>query len=115
MEMVKVFPENHWTRQVDIPYRMGLACDDLIFLCGQADLEGEGMVCNPDDLIAQSKSAIHHIKNLFAELSASMENLGKVLAEFGLSHSNVVKLNTYYQGSTGDDESVGECINCIGQ
>ena len=34
-----------------------------------------------------------------------MENLGKVLAEFGLSHSNIVKLNTYYQGSTGDDDS----------
>jgi hypothetical protein len=37
-----VFPAGHWSLQVDIPYSMGLACGDLIFLCGQADLEGEG-------------------------------------------------------------------------
>jgi hypothetical protein len=41
-----VFPAGHWSLQVDIPYSMGLACGDLIFLCGQADLEGDGKVCN---------------------------------------------------------------------
>ena len=79
MKMAKVFPDNHWTLQVDIPYSMGLACHDLIFLCGQADLEGEGKVGNPEDLIAQSKSAIRHINNLFAELGASLENLVKLV------------------------------------
>jgi enamine deaminase RidA (YjgF/YER057c/UK114 family) len=79
MKMVKIFPENHWTLQVDIPYSMGVACQDLIFLCGQADLEGEGQVCNPGDLIAQSKSAMNHISNLFAELGASLENLVKLV------------------------------------
>jgi hypothetical protein len=41
-----VFPAGHWSLQVDIPYSMELACGDLIFLCGQADLEGDGKVCN---------------------------------------------------------------------
>ncbi len=58
---------------------MGLAYQDLIFLCGQADLEEAGQVCNPGDLISQSKSAIEHIGNLFKELNASLENLVKLV------------------------------------
>jgi enamine deaminase RidA (YjgF/YER057c/UK114 family) len=56
-----VFPAGHWSLQVDIPYSMGLACGDLIFLCGQADLEGDGKVCNANDLLTQSSRAIKHI------------------------------------------------------
>jgi len=39
MRRKSVYPEGHWSLAVDIPYSMGLACGDLIFLCGQADLE----------------------------------------------------------------------------
>ncbi len=58
---------------------MGVACGDLIFLCGQADLEGEGKVCNAGDLSRQSQSAISHIGNLFHELDAGLENLVKLV------------------------------------
>ena len=74
-----VFPDDHWSLQVDIPYSMGLASGELIFLCGQADLEGDGNVCHPDDLIAQTRSAIGHIANLFAALDASLEDLVKLV------------------------------------
>jgi len=74
-----VFPDGHWSLQVDIPYSMGLACGDLIFLCGQADLEGDGQVCNANDLLTQSSKAIEHIGILFRELDASLEDLVKLV------------------------------------
>lgn len=74
-----VFPQNHWSLQVDIPYSMGVECADLIFLCGQADLEGDGQVCNAGDLLTQSGNAIQHISNLFNELGASLEDLVKLV------------------------------------
>jgi enamine deaminase RidA (YjgF/YER057c/UK114 family) len=70
MHRTTVFPEGHWSLAVDIPYSMGLACGDLIFLCGQADLEGDGRVCNPGGLLEQAQSALNHIGNLFRELEA---------------------------------------------
>ena len=74
-----VFPEGHWSLQVEIPYSMGLAQGDLIYLCGQADLAGNGEVCNHDDLLLQSKNAIAHIENLFAALDADLEQLVKLV------------------------------------
>ncbi len=74
-----VFPEGHWSLQVEIPYSMGLACGELIFLCGQADLEGDGQVCHAGDLLRQSQSAIDHIDNLFQALEANLEDLVKLV------------------------------------
>lgn len=74
-----VFPEGHWSLRVDIPYSMGLACGDLIFLCGQADLKGNGEVCNAGDLLKQTQNAIGHIANLFRELDADLEHLVKLV------------------------------------
>ena len=79
MHRKTVFPEGHWSLQVDIPYSMGLACGGLVYLCGQADLEGEGRVRNADDLFRQSQCAINHIENLFRELDASLEDLVKLV------------------------------------
>jgi hypothetical protein len=39
------------------------------------------------------------------ETRTSMDNIGKVLAGFGLDHSDIVKLNTYYQGPSGVDDA----------
>ena len=64
---------------------MGLACGELIFLCGQADLEGNGQVCNAGDLSKQSQSAIDHIANLFDELDAILEDLVKTGYDGGIS------------------------------
>ena len=74
-----VFPEGHWSLRVDIPYSMGLACGQLIFLCGQADLKGNGEVCNAGDLLRQSQSSISHIDKLFHELDSDLEHLVKLV------------------------------------
>ena len=47
-----VFPDDHWSLQVDIPYSMGLACGDLIFLCGQADLEADAVLVDEAEIRA---------------------------------------------------------------
>lgn len=78
MNKTTVTPADHWSLKIEIPFSMGLACGDLIFLCGQADLEGNGNVCHPNDLLAQSAGAIGHIVKLFAELDASAEELAKL-------------------------------------
>ena len=73
---------------------MGLAQGDLIYLCGQADLAGNGEVCNHDDLLRQSRSAIDHIANLFAALDADLEQLVKLVVFYvpddGISQQDYV-------------------------
>ncbi|MFT5218691.1 MAG: enamine deaminase RidA (YjgF/YER057c/UK114 family) [Planctomycetota bacterium] len=79
MDRKTSFPEDHWTLQVDIPYSMGLHCSEMIYLCGQADLKGDGQVCNAGDLLSQSKSAFKHIDTIFQDLGASLEDLVKLV------------------------------------
>ena len=50
-----IYPENHWSLKVDIPYSMAVKQDDLFCLCGQADLKGMGEVQNAGNLYLQSK------------------------------------------------------------
>lgn len=77
-----IYPENHWTLKVDIPYSMGVMQDSLFCLCGQADLKGKGGVQNPGDLFEQSKNAIQHIKNLINELGCQTEDLTKLVVYY---------------------------------
>ncbi|MEM7294368.1 MAG: RidA family protein, partial [Pseudomonadota bacterium] len=72
------YPEGHWSLAVDIPYSMGVAQGDLIFTCGQADLQGRGEVCHPGDLYAQTAAAIEHIKTIFSDLGSDVEKLTKL-------------------------------------
>ena len=74
-----VYPEGHWGLQVDIPYSMGLACSVMFYLCGQDDIEGDGNVCHPGDLLRQADHSIRHIENIVSELGASMEDLVKLV------------------------------------
>ena len=77
-----VYPENHWSLKVDIPYSMGVKQGDLFCLSGQADLKGMGEVQNPGDLFQQSKNAIQHIKNLIRELDCQTEDLTKLVVYY---------------------------------
>jgi len=77
-----VYPENHWRMRVDIPYSMGVRQDDLFFLCGQADLAGDGEVRNPDDLLAQSASALDHIQSVVEAMDCSLGDVSKLIVYF---------------------------------
>ncbi len=85
-----VWPSGHWDWPVHLPYRHGLKVGDLVFLGGQVSLTPEAQVIDPGDVEAQTQRA--------------MENIGRVLKEFGLGFEHMMKINTYYVGKYGEKD-----------
>ncbi len=85
-----VWPSGHWDWPVHLPYRHGLKVGDLVFLGGQVSLTPEGATIDPGDIEAQTHRA--------------MQNIEKVLAEFGLGLEHLVKINTFYAGAKGEKD-----------
>jgi len=81
-----IYPEDHWSLKVDIPYSMGVKQGDLFCLSGQADLKGMGEIQNPGDLYQQSKNAIQHIKNLVRDMGCETEDLTKLVVYYVNNH-----------------------------
>src|SRR5262249_57565975 len=66
-----------------LPYRHGVkAAGNMIFLGGQVAMDSDGNVLHKFDLAAQTRIA--------------MQNIAAVLAEFGASMRDVVKINRWY-------------------
>ena len=84
------WPEGHWNWTVRLPYKHGNRCGRLIHLGGQVSLDSDGQVIDPDDIVAQTRTA--------------MNNLAKVLAELGATLDHIVKVTTFYEGQAGADE-----------
>lgn len=85
-----VWPTGHWDWPVHLPYRHGLKVGDLVFLGGQVSLRPDASVIDPGDVEAQTHTA--------------MLNIQKVLQEFGLDFEHLVKVNTFYAGSKGQED-----------
>jgi enamine deaminase RidA (YjgF/YER057c/UK114 family) len=85
------WPEGHWDWPIHLPFKHGLRCGNLVFVGGQVSMDPEANIIDPGEVEIQT--------------GTSMDNIGKVLAGFGLDHSDIVKLNTYYQGSSGVDDA----------
>ena len=83
------WPEGHWDWTEKLPYKHGNRFGNLIHLGGQVALDQNAEVLHPDDMVAQTRIAMHNIKT--------------VLAEFGASLDDVVKVTTFYQGSASAD------------
>lgn len=81
-------PTGHQT--MPAPFRHGLRCGEMIFLGGQVPRDSEGVVLHPGDIVGQSELV--------------MDNLARVLGEFGASLDDAVKFNIYYRG----DGTVGD-------
>lgn len=85
-----VWPEGHWDWPIHLPYKHGLKCGDMIFVGGQVALTPEGTVIDPGDVEAQART--------------SLENIRRVLNEFGATVDDVVKVNAFYKGiGTAED------------
>ncbi len=85
-----VWPTGHWDWPVHLPYRHGLKVGDLIFLGGQVSLSTDAKVIDPCDIEAQTHTSMNFIQ--------------KVLAEFNLDFEHLVKINTFYAGSKGQQD-----------
>ena len=62
----------------------------MIFLGGQVSLDPNANVIDPNNMKKQTHT--------------SMKNIQRVLAEFNASMSNIVKLNTYYEGTSNPND-----------
>ena len=84
-------PEGHWNWPIHVTHKHGIRFGDMIFVGGQADLDAEGRVRHPGDLKIQSRNAI--------------DNILKVLVEFGADLADVVKIVAYYLNDGSVDET----------
>ena len=85
-----VGPDAHWTWPVHLPYAQGVQCGDLFFVGAQPPFTRDGKVVCPGDVAAQTK--------------ASMDHVVSVLADFGLSTKDVVRINAFYKGSDAQSD-----------
>src|SRR5262249_8748209 len=72
------------------PFSPALQCGEMIYVSGQVSMDASGTVIDPDGLVPQTHTVMGKIRTL--------------LAGFGLSMDEVVKVNTYYKtGGTAED------------
>jgi len=84
-EIAYAWPKGHWDWTATLPYSHGTSCGGLIHVGGQVSLDIRADVIDPGDMVAQTRTA--------------MANVARVLAEYGATLDDVVKVTTYYQGS----------------
>ncbi|MDA9008886.1 Rid family hydrolase [Alphaproteobacteria bacterium] len=85
LEKTYAWPERHWDWTVHLPYKHGNKCGRMIHMGGQVSLDQNANVIDPDDMVAQTKTAMNYIRD--------------VLAEFGATLDDVIKVRTFYQGT----------------
>lgn len=84
------WPESLWDWTIDLPYKHGLKCHDMIFLGGQVSLNKQGEAVNAGNMKAQTRQAMEHI--------------GTILRALGADYGDVCKITTMYQGSSSADQ-----------
>ncbi len=85
LEKTYAWPDGHWDWTTPLPYKHGNACNGVLHLGGQVSLDSTAAVIDPGDMVAQTRRA--------------MGNVAAVLAEFGATLDDVVKVTTFYQGT----------------
>lgn len=79
---------------IDIKVSRGVACDGLLFACGQCDLDAEGRPQRPGDLAAQTKVALAHLLD--------------VLKQGGRAPRDLAHLHVFYRSDGTIDERAYE-------
>ena len=90
------WPENHWHWPVELSHYHGVRRGGLIFTGGQADLDKQGAVVNPDDLATQTLNVLQHVETILVDLQAKLTDL--------------VKLVIYFTGDATDESRILEII-----
>jgi enamine deaminase RidA (YjgF/YER057c/UK114 family) len=75
---------------VPAPFSPALQCGDMIYVSGQVSTDAKGAVLDPDALVPQTHTVMGKIRTL--------------LAEYGLSMDEVVKVNAFFKsGGTAEE------------
>lgn len=76
------WPDQHWHWPVALTHQHGVRAADLIFTGGQADLDRDGNVVNPDDLAQQCDNVIQFVEDILVDLDASLDNIVRWVVYF---------------------------------
>jgi len=90
------WPANHWNWPIEVSHQHGVRCDGLIFTGGQADLDINGDVVNPDDLLKQTENVVAHVENILKDLNSDLED--------------TVRLVVYFTGDQAAESTILETI-----
>lgn len=83
-------PEGHLSIGIPLTHSHALRCGKMIFIGGQADIDGQARVTRPNDIAAQTRIAMQGVK--------------AVLAGIGAEPGDLVKLTGFYVlGDTPDE------------
>ncbi len=83
-------PPDHWDWPIDLPYSAGVRSGELVFVGGEAALDKNGNVLFPNDVVSQTRLV--------------MDNIAAVLAGFGATLADVVKITTFYVSRGSKEE-----------
>ncbi|MBT8169120.1 RidA family protein [Falsiruegeria litorea] len=78
-------PDGHWTWSQSMPYAHGTCTGDVSHIGGQVARSETSKVLTPDDMVAQTRTA--------------MANIAQILAQYDATLDDVVKVTTFYQGN----------------
>ena len=56
------WPDNHWHWPIELSHQHGVRRGGFIYTGGQADLNQQGDVVNPNDLLAQTNMSFNSLK-----------------------------------------------------
>ena len=92
MKRIHVPFDNSWGMQIEIPVSRAVRCGDLIFTCGQCDLDSGGNPLRPGDLSAQTERVMEHVFG--------------VLGQAGVDPGDLIRLHVFYvsDGRVNEDE-----------
>jgi enamine deaminase RidA (YjgF/YER057c/UK114 family) len=90
------WPKNHWGWPVELSHQHGVRRGGFIYTGGQADLNRHGDVVNPDDLSTQTINVLQFVDD--------------ILADFGSTLDNLLKLVIYFTGELSDEALILDLI-----
>jgi enamine deaminase RidA (YjgF/YER057c/UK114 family) len=101
----KYHPQDHLSIGVDLNHSHGLACGELIFIGGQADIDASATVTCPGNLEQQIRIAMDDVSKTLEGLGADTRDLVKLTAfyvpEHDSSEDRVLDIIASHLGETG--------------
>ena len=101
----KYHPQDHLSIGVDLNHSHGLACGEMIFIGGQADIDASATVTCPGDLEQQIRIAMDDVSKTLEGLGADTRDLVKLTAFYVPEHDGseamVLDIMASHLGETG--------------
>ena len=90
MPLQHASPPGHFNWRIPVTHRQGSRHGRLMFVGGQCDLDAQGGVLHPGELLAQADACMRHVASVLDGLGGRTEDL--------------VKLNVFHAGTSVEDE-----------